>query len=147
VKWLASLWRQTRELAASFGHQTRKIASLPAQWIEQRKRPKVQLYHYEHVEELPDLLQAHTLYLAGENGYFWAAAMLCPCGCGDAIELNLLKKARPCWTVHEHSDRSASLTPSVWRRQGCRSHFFLRHGRIDWCQEYAVQTKDEFGIR
>ena len=123
MKWLASLW-----------HQTRKLASLPSKWIERFKRKKVRLYHYEHVEELPDSLETHKLYIAGENGYFWAAAMLCPCGCGDVIELNLLKKVRPCWTVREHPDSLVSLKPSVWRRQGCRSHFILRLGCIDWCQ-------------
>lgn len=118
----------------SLWHEIRKVASLPAQWIEQRKRKKVALYHYEHVEEFPDFLETHKLYIAGENGYFWAAAMLCPCGCGDVIELNLLKKARPCWTVQEHPDSLVSLKPSVWRRQGCRSHFILSLGHIVWYQ-------------
>ena len=131
MKWVASLWRKTR-----------KIASLPAKWIEQRKRPKVQLYHYKHVEEFPHSLETHKLYIAGENGFFWAASMLCPCGCGAVIELNLLKKARPCWTPHEHPDGLVSLVPSVWRRQGCRSHFYLRRGRIDWCHGYSSEGRE-----
>ena len=49
MKWVASLWRKTR-----------MIASLPAKWIEQRKRPKVQLYHYKHVDEFPDSLETHN---------------------------------------------------------------------------------------
>ena len=131
MKWLASLWRQTR-----------KLASLPAQWLARRKRPKVKLYRYEHVEEFPDAPEDHKLYVAGENGYFWAAAMLCPCGCRDVIELNLLRKARPCWTVQEHLDGLVSLRPSVWRRQGCRSHFYLRRGQIEWCREYPVEADE-----
>ncbi|MGE3343138.1 MAG: DUF6527 family protein [Vicinamibacterales bacterium] len=36
----------------------------------------------------------------------WAAALLCPCGCGDVIELNLVEQASPCWRVRQHRDRS-----------------------------------------
>jgi hypothetical protein len=85
------------------------------------------------VEEFPHKLDRATVYLAGENNNLWAAAMICPCGCGDVIELNLLKQARPCWSVREHSDGTLTLAPSVWRQKGCRSHFILRRGRIDWC--------------
>jgi hypothetical protein len=129
VRWFALVWRFV------FG-----ILSTPARWIEKRWPPRRQPYRYEQVEEFPDSLKAHRLYVAGEMGYLWAAAMLCPCGCGDVIELNLLKKARPCWSVHNHSDGSVSLMPSIWRREGCRSHFFLRHGQIEWCRDYAERS-------
>jgi hypothetical protein len=59
--------------------------------------------------------------------------LICPCGCGEVIELNLLEQARPRWSVQEHPDRTITLAPSVWRQKGCRSHFHLRRGRIDWC--------------
>lgn len=85
------------------------------------------------VEDVPDKLERAKVYLAGEGNNLWAAAMICPCGCGDVIELNLLKQARPCWTAREHPDGTVSLAPSVWRQKGCRSHFVLRHGRINWC--------------
>jgi hypothetical protein len=85
------------------------------------------------VEELPDKLQKAIIYLAGEGENLWAAAMICPCGCGEVIELNLLKQARPCWSAVEHSDGTVTLAPSVWRQKGCRSHFIVRHGEIVWC--------------
>lgn len=94
---------------------------------------KLRLYHFIRVEEFPDNLEKTKVYLAGEGENLWAAAMVCPCGCGDLIELNLLKQARPCWNVRLHSEGTVSLTPSVWRQKGCRSHFWLRSGRIDWC--------------
>ncbi len=133
MKWLALLWRSVYDVVA-----------LPARWLENRKKPRIIFYRFEHVDEFPDSLNPHKLYLAGENGYFWAAAMLCPCGCGDVIELNLLKKARPCWSVNEHPDGLVSLMPSVWRREGCHSHFFLRRGQIEWCRDYATQSMDHF---
>jgi hypothetical protein len=132
VNWLGTLWRTSREVVA-----------LPARWWHHLGRRKPKPYRYVHVEEFPDGIDANKLYIAGENGYFWAAAMLCPCGCGDVIELNLLKKARPCWTVQEHPDGLVSLRPSVWRRQRCRSHFVLRGGQIEWCREYLAGAERE----
>jgi hypothetical protein len=26
-----------------------------------------------------------------------------------------------------------TLRPSVWLRTGCRSHFWIRDGRVEWC--------------
>jgi len=136
VKWLAILWRSVYELLAS-----------PAHWPERRMRPRIIPYRFEHVDEFPCSLKSHQLYVAGENGYVWAAAMLCPCGCRDVIELNLLKKVRPCWSVHEHRDGSVCLIPSVRRREGCRSHFFLRRGQIDWCDDATDQSMDKLGAK
>ena len=84
------------------------------------------------VEDLPDAPRPLLLYIAGEIKQEWAAAMLCPCGCGETIRLNLLEQVRPRWKFLEN-ETGPSLEPSVWRRQGCRSHFFLRDGRIEWC--------------
>lgn len=39
-------------------------------------------------------------------------------------------------TVSAMNDPSITLQPSVWRKIGCRSHFFLRRGLIQWCAEY-----------
>jgi hypothetical protein len=131
VNWFASLWRTGR-----------RIVSLPAQWWNQRSRRKPTPYRYTYVEDFPNVLETHKLYVAGENGYFWAAVMLCPCGCKDVIELNLLRKARPCWTVHEHQDGLVSLMPSVRRREGCKSHFYLRRGQIEWCRMYSPEASE-----
>jgi hypothetical protein len=94
---------------------------------------KPKLYRCVRVNELPDKLEQAKVYLAGEGAYLWVAAMICPCGCRQVIEINLLKQARPCWSAQEHGDGTVSLAPSVWRQKGCRSHFFVRHGRIHWC--------------
>lgn len=101
-------------------------------WLLRRLRPRSAPFATASVEDLPDDLRPRTIYLAGEGGHRWCAALLCPCGCGQVIQLNLLKAVRPCWSVTEHGDGSVSIEPSVWRQKGCRSHFFLRHGRVEW---------------
>ena len=85
-----------------------------------------------HVEDIPDVFQREKLYVAGEDGYAWSAAMLCPCGCGEVLEMNLLPDARPCWKLSESPDHLATLHPSVWLKSGCASHFFVENGKIRW---------------
>src|SRR5262245_42213742 len=84
------------------------------------------------VAELPEKLNEGVLYVAGENGYRWFAAMVCPCGCGETIYLNLLSGQRPCWELSIHADDSVTISPSIWRTKGCQSHFFVRRGQIQW---------------
>ena len=91
------------------------------------------IWRFERIEDLPDRPWIGIVYLAGEGNNLWGASMACPCGCGETIELNLLKQVRPCWTVTNSDDGTATLSPSVFRQQGCRSHFILRQGRIHWC--------------
>lgn len=86
------------------------------------------------LEELPEQLDPRYVYLIGEGGYCWFAALLCPCGCGDVIQLSTMPEGRPRWMVREHPDATVSLEPSIWRTVGCRSHFFVRRGRIVGCE-------------
>lgn len=82
----------------------------------------------------PETCESGTIYLVGERPNVWAAIMPCPCGCGEQIQLSLLKKSRPRWRVKEHVDGSVSFHPSIWRREGCGSHFFVHHGVVKWCR-------------
>lgn len=82
--------------------------------------------------DVPETLEANTIYLIGEGEHVWAAAFICPCGCGEVVHLSLLQEGRPRWRVEEHQDGTASIMPSVWRTKGCRSHFFIRRGLVDW---------------
>ncbi|TLD71359.1 hypothetical protein FEM03_07460 [Phragmitibacter flavus] len=82
----------------------------------------------------PQSLKTDILYLIGEAADEWAAAFICPCGCGELIMLNLLRQSgRPIWTVSAGKDGIATLHPSVWRNVGCKSHFIMRDGVIIWC--------------
>ncbi len=83
-------------------------------------------------EEMPDNVKKCTLYAIGE-GSPWLAALQCPCGCGDVIQLSLIEDESPRWSLRREKDGTATLSPSVWRRKGCRSHFFLKRGVIFWC--------------
>lgn len=89
-----------------------------------------------YFDELPNELKSHSVYLIGENGFLWFAALICPCGCRSVVQLNLLPDAKPRWQVEEHADGTISLVPSVWSRKGCGSHYFVRRSLIRWCFEH-----------
>lgn len=88
---------------------------------------------YLLVDELPDNLDPNIVYLEGDPP--WVAVFACPCGCGQNISLSLIPNDRPRWTARRHWDGTLTLNPSVWRTRGCKSHFFLRHGKILWVRE------------
>jgi len=85
-------------------------------------------------DTLPTRMPSRDLVLTRDQGDDWSVGMRCPCGCGETIELMLLEEARPRWDVSLDSSSRPSLHPSVWRKTGCRSHFWVRHGRIYWCK-------------
>jgi hypothetical protein len=118
MKWFKSLWT----------------------WFARLWRGEPVGYPFTPCNDLPDQLKPGVLYVAGENGHYWAAALKCPCGCGDDIQLNLMPQARPCWSVTRESQGSATVEPSIWRSQGCRSHFWLRRGGIEWVRDFTSSS-------
>jgi hypothetical protein len=104
-------------------------------WIRRewdRRRPARRLVIIEG-DMLPPSLPARDIVLLRDEGEDWSVAMRCPCGCGETIELMLLRQAKPRWDLVVDARNRPSLRPSVWRRTGCCSHFWLRDGRVAWC--------------
>lgn len=105
------------------------LVAIPS-WVARRRGRHAAVF----VEgEEPDDLATRTVYVVGEGAHRWYAAFDCPCGCGDVVKLSLVPGDRPGWRLLRHWDGTASIAPSVWRHVGCRSHFWMRRGRIDWC--------------
>jgi hypothetical protein len=46
----------------------------------------------------------------------------------------LIPEVKPRWRLLVDRHGHPSLKPSIWRETGCRSHFWLKHGRIVWCE-------------
>lgn len=86
-------------------------------------------------DSLPAKLLRRTVYIVREDGFGEQVALLCPCGCGRILQMNLLPDERPCWRVKRNSDGTVTLDPSVWRKKDCGSHFWLRNSPIQWCRE------------
>jgi hypothetical protein len=84
------------------------------------------------VEDLPKTLASRRLYIQESGGVAWAAAMRCPGGCGYILHMNLMEDEDPFWKLEKHFDKTVSLRPSIWRKEGCHCHFFLTRGKILW---------------
>lgn len=112
----------------------RRYALVAWQWVYRLVVPPYETRVV--IGDLPPNLKRRTLYIVEEDGYREQAALLCPCGQGHILHLNLLPDERPCWRVSEHDDGTASLHPSVWRKKDCKSHFWLRRGRIFWVPDH-----------
>jgi hypothetical protein len=90
-------------------------------------------YNLVFVSELPEIANDKVLYVEGNEKLddYWYAMLKCPCGCQENIVLNLIDDVTPCWKV-TINNRSFSISPSIWRTKNCKSHFWLRKGKIVW---------------
>lgn len=113
MTWILSLWR----------------------WFLSLFRPANAAWRAVGVDDEPPVLRPHTVYLVGDSGRPWKAMLLCPCGCGETIELNLTPPGKPLWTLRLDADHKTTIHPSVWRKVGCRSHFWIRSGAIEWARD------------
>jgi Family of unknown function (DUF6527) len=82
---------------------------------------------------LPEKLPLRNLVLARDGDEDCSVGLRCPCGCGQRLEMLLLKEVKPRWDLSVNSRGDVSLHPSVWVREGCKSHFWVRSGKIVWC--------------
>ena len=89
-------------------------------------------YSIQRIPELPDNPRPFVIYAIGDPDA-WLAALVCPCACGHLIQLSLLKEDSPHWSLQTNHSGKVSISPSVWRSLGCQAHFFVRGGRIVWC--------------
>lgn len=84
-----------------------------------------------HDEEPPDKIARRRLIRMIDENQPWAVVMMCPCGCGEVIELSLSPASKTHWKLTLEGGRP-TLHPSVWRNIGCQSHFWVRRGRVHW---------------
>lgn len=75
-----------------------------------------------------------------------SVVMRCPDDCGDDITLNADPLGGPAWSVYRIDGR-LTIYPSIWRTEGCRSHFIVWRSRISWVGEgWSGYAADELTI-
>lgn len=82
----------------------------------------------EACEDSPIKLNDNTVYLIED----WCITFNCPCGCGEIIQLNSLPDSSPKWT-YSIKRNSINILPSIRRVKGCKSHFWIKSGKVRWC--------------
>lgn len=107
-----------------------------AKWFRQKysfyTSPKFQ---FETVEDTPSFIPEKKIFIVDE-GTAESLVFKCPCGCKADIHLNLLKDARPLWNYRISKKGNITISPSIRRKVGCKSHFFITNGKIDWCDKW-----------
>src|SRR5271168_5126321 len=63
----------------------------------------------------------------------------CPCRCGERLNVNLMRTARPHWTLSLTRGK-ASLSPSLWvSTNKCGSHFWLVDNGVIWAPRRSIE--------
>ena len=96
-------------------------------------------------DSLPQAFPRRNLVLARDGNEDWCVGMKCPCGCDRTIELLVFAEAKPRWSVAINDRQQPTLSPSVWLQTGCRSHFWVRSGRVIWSTPRRTGIETDFG--
>ena len=88
----------------------------------------------EYRDEANVLLEEPGDAVLVERGIPRSLVMRCPDGCGETLTINLDRRAGKAWRMNAEKNATLSLYPSVWKADGCRSHFVVRQSRIIWCE-------------
>lgn len=86
------------------------------------------------LEEKPpeDELPSNTIVVIGGDNWAKWVFMKCPCGCKDVITLSLMKSYKPNWDLRMNKKGRITLSPSIWKKDGCKSHFFVKNSKFIW---------------
>ncbi len=84
------------------------------------------LLRFKDELNLPEPLDADTIYLIGEHGNEWLAMYQCPCGCGNTVNLILAVGAvHPQWKF-TIIDNRVTFSPSIHSTGfACGSHYHI----------------------
>ena len=82
-----------------------------------------------------DNLPNDKILVVGGKGYQKWAYLKCPCGCGNFIMLSLSKNTRPGWSITVDFFNRPTVYPSIRQTSGCKSHFWVKKGHINWCAD------------
>ena len=123
----------------------RALLNLTCRWVfnlfskpkRSRKRSRLKL---KYKDDVPELLEDDLLYVVGENGEYWMICFKCPCRCGELIHLNLLKEASPYWKFLVKNGR-LSISPSIWKTTGCKSHFKIYNNKVKWFSGLFIRIR------
>ena len=87
----------------------------------------------DDVEQMPEYadLEPHVLYRCEPYGL---TGFLCPCGCGLNVSIPTKHPEDDRgWSYERHEDGTLTLSPSIEQRGGCKSHYYIRRNRVEWC--------------
>ncbi|MDP2421335.1 DUF6527 family protein [Sediminibacterium sp.] len=101
-------------------------------WIIALFRKRTGKWKIKDCSEIPDKIQKGTIYKIYNKDICWQMLMECPCGCNTLLYLNALPDYKPNWRLSTDKSGEISIQPSIHRKEGCCSHFFIKESRVLW---------------
>ena len=109
------------------------ITTMLRKWFR-RRRPALIYSDIRTVESMNDVPNKFTneIYLVARGDTYRWALLMCPCGCGERLDVNLMRTSNPHWRLTLKKGK-VSLSPSIWvTGDKCGSHFWLIENRLHW---------------
>jgi hypothetical protein len=78
------------------------------------------------------------IYLVERNGRRLWAVLECPCRLGHRLSVSLQASDNPHWTLKSKGNL-ATIHPSLWYRDQCRSHFWITRNQVKWASECRTE--------
>lgn len=85
----------------------------------------------ERVGDANHLLKEPGQVVIVKRGNVRSIVFSCPDGCGELLTINLDPRAGKAWRLYR-TNHGITLFPSVWRDNGCGSHFVVWRDKILW---------------
>ena len=94
------------------------------------RRPYFRTIHsVDRVSSIPGNLKDNEAYIVEKNGRKVWLVINCPCTVHHRLTINLSHNSRPFWDVNTSSGYLTAY-PSLWLKDGCNSHFWIRDGNV-----------------
>ncbi|MCY4610135.1 MAG: DUF6527 family protein [Gammaproteobacteria bacterium] len=87
----------------------------------------------------PSNLEVGLIYVVESSGFPKWAYFRCPADSNEVIQLSLMPNHRPRWNVLIDFLQRPTITPSVRQLDGSYAHFWIKKGRINWCEDTGMK--------
>ncbi len=81
-----------------------------------------------------------VIYVVGGPGYVKWAYFRCPADHDEIIQLSLMTKRRPSWSISNSWLGIPTVHPSVRQLDGSYAHFWIKDGKVNWCGDTGRKT-------
>lgn len=85
----------------------------------------------ENNPSVSDISNNKIIIVVGIDYKKWCY-LKCPYGCGDILTLSLMKTHKPHWKIKIDRLNRTTLYPSIRKKDGCKSHFWIKKGKVKW---------------
>ncbi len=128
VKWL-------KRFFSDLFRPTSKNVKIRPEAPRQATKPDIFYHSVKILDKTPSnnaVGQRDFIAVMHQRKPYWVL-FKCPCGCGNVISLSLQSIHKPHWNLRKSPSGRPTLHPSIWQNRGCCSHFWIKDGRVFFC--------------